>query len=577
MRNFFNKVFYILGEKKKSYFHCIFLYSSSSILDLAVLSLLPFLIASFTGGEAKNDLFINKYIAKDHLSIYYVGSAILLITFLKSFINYKSIYKIVNFVSRVQKVNREKIFSFYKDIFINDFLSSRFEKYLNITSYIVGVFSENILFKSITVISEIIIILIIFFYLSFINIYALAGLVIFFVSLLGTYFFLIRKFISTAGKKQSNSSEMLTSIIHNVFKGLKEIKTLNLNNFFDKKFEYYNDQYTSNFISYQRLVFLPKYMLESVMICFVILLFFFVSFLSNSSINNYFELIGIFLFASFRITPLAYNIFSSLSQIYSSAYAMEEIYNEFEKINSYRKKQISIINKNIQFSLISKFDSLRLENIYFGYSEDKKKYILKNINFLINKGDCIGIKGDSGSGKTTLINILLGLIYPSKGNIIVNNAIDARSSNIFEKMSYTPQDFFLMNGSIIENIALGAHPDNINYNKIFDILKITQLDKSFDVNSSNFIDILSERNIDTLSGGQAQRIAISRNFYFSREINVFDEFTSALDSKTEDNIIEFLNTIKGRNTIIIVSHRLNALKFCDKIYAIENGSLVQKN
>jgi ABC-type bacteriocin/lantibiotic exporter with double-glycine peptidase domain len=138
------------------------------------------------------------------------------------------------------------------------------------------------------------------------------------------------------------------------------------------------------------------------------------------------------------------------------------------------------------------------------------------------------------------------------------------------------QDFFLIKGNIIENIALGVNKKAIDYNKIFEVLKITQLDKSLGVNNINFQNILTNRKIDTLSGGQAQRIAICRNFYFDKEINVFDEFTSALDTKIEDNILKFLNTIKGRNTIIIISHRLNALKYCNKIYEIENGSLVHK-
>jgi ABC-type branched-subunit amino acid transport system ATPase component len=443
-------------------------------------------------------------------------------------------------------------------------------------SYVVGVFSENVLFKVITVISEIFIILIICIYLSLINIYALIGLMFFFVTLLLAYFFLIKKFISIAGKKQSTSLEMLIEVINNVFKGLKEIKVLRLNNFFDKKFEYHNNQFTSNFISFQKLVFIPKYMLESIMITFIILLLFALSLLSEKSINYYFELIGLFLFASLRITPLAYNIFSSSSQIYSSKYSIKDIYREFKKIAFYKDSSISKINQSSVNFTIKDFNTLDFSKIYFSYLTNKKKFILKNVNFSILKGDCIGIKGDSGSGKTTLVNLLLGLLYPDRGKITINRNIDAYSSDIFTKMSYTPQDFFLIKGNIIENIALGVNKKAIDYNKIFKVLKITQLDRSLGVNNINFKKNLTNRKIDTLSGGQAQRIAICRNFYFDREINVFDEFTSALDTKTEDNILRFLNTIKGRNTIIIISHRLNALKYCNKIYEIENGSLVKK-
>ena len=306
---------------------------------------------------------------------------------------------------------------------------------------------------------------------------------------------------------------------------------------------------------------------------FIILLFFFISFFSKNPMTDYFGLIGVFLFASMRITPLAYNIFSSLSQIYSSRYSLETIYDEFQEIDSYKKKIKINYDKNNLIN-IEQFKSLSFKNVSFDYGNDNN--ILNNINFFIQKGECIGIRGDSGSGKTTLINLMLGLLYPSKGEIIINDKVPALQTNIHKIMSYTPQDSFLINGNILENIALGSEMKDIKKEKIFKILKTTRLDESLNVNDKNFIDILLSRKIDTLSGGQAQRIAICRNLYFNREINVFDEFTSSLDIKTENKIIEFLNTLKRKHTILIISHRMNALKYCDRIYEVENRKLVEK-
>ena len=574
MSSFFTKFLYILGPQKPNFYRKIIFYSSSSILDLLVLSLLPFLIAIFSGSEVKNYFFFSESFLREYGTIYYVGCLILIITILKAYINYLSIFKIVSFVSNIQRYNREKIFSFYKDIFLNDFISSKFEKFLNTTSYIVGVFSENILFKLITIISEIIIISIICIYLSFVNFYALLGLFMFFFTLLFIYFLLIKKFITSAGKLQSDSLEKLTEVINNVFKGLKEIKIFNLSNFFDKKFNKYNNEYTENFIHYQKLVFLPKYLLESLIIVFIILLFFSLSFFSGNPISTYFELIGIFLFAGLRITPLAYNIFSSLSQIYSSKYSLDTIYEEFKRIDGYKDKIKNKVDTR-KINKIDKFHKLSLKNICFSYSKKKDDLILNNFNLTINKGECIGIKGDSGSGKTTFVNILLGLIYPDSGGVLVNENIDAFSSNIYDKMSYTPQDSFLINGSIIENIALGKSIENLELekSKIYNILKTTRLDVSLNVNKENFMKLLSRRKVDTLSGGQAQRVAICRNLYFDREINIFDEFTSSLDIKSEDKIVEFFNTMKGTNTIIIISHRINALKYCDRVFELSNGGL----
>jgi ABC-type bacteriocin/lantibiotic exporter with double-glycine peptidase domain len=142
-------------------------------------------------------------------------------------------------------------------------------------------------------------------------------------------------------------------------------------------------------------------------------------------------------------------------------------------------------------------------------------------------------------------------------------------------MSYTPQDIFLVKGSILDNIALGQNKDQIDFENLYDSANNAQI-LSFinkEDNKTNIQKILKEQNVENLSGGQAQRIAIARNLYFKKDINVFDEFTSALDVKIEDKIVEHMNMIKKNKIIIIVSHRMNAMKYCDAIYELNNGSL----
>jgi ABC-type bacteriocin/lantibiotic exporter with double-glycine peptidase domain len=294
------------------------------------------------------------------------------------------------------------------------------------------------------------------------------------------------------------------------------------------------------------------------MITFVILLFFFVKTFSDTSLSDNLELIGVFLFAAFRIAPLAYNIFSSFSQISSSWYSVDQLYLEFKRTNflqnrNRKKNENSIFQEK---KSIDKITYLSLKNIFFKYQKDKKKYILKNINLNLSLGTCVGIKGASGSGKTTLINILLGLLRAQKGEIIVNKKFKSDLTNFDERISYTPQDIFLEKGSIFDNIVLGEKRNMINMKsnkKTFEILKKT--------------------NVENLSGGQLQRVAIARTLYFEKEVCVFDEFTSALDFDSEDKIVSHLNKIKKNKIIVIVSHRLNAMKYCDKIYEMKNGTL----
>ena len=575
MNKEFKKFHYILQSFKARYYKAISIYASSSVIDILVLSLLPFLISSFLGKDSNFAFFNFDIVLNESNGILIVGSTILVLTFFKGFFNYFAILNSISLSSQLQKHNREKIFTFYRDIYINDISKDKLDKYLNYTAYVVAVLSENIVFKSITVISEIMIILIICIYLGFVNIFALTGLLAFFSLLLLGYFFFIKEIIYNAGIKQAEAMEKLVEIINSVFRGFKEIKVLKLDNYFDKKFEKYNNQYNNNFINYQKLIFLPKYLLEIVMISFIILLFFAVSYFTNKPLTNYFELLGIFLFASLRITPLAYNIFSSLSQIFSSWYSVTELANEFKKIES-NKKELNILKDNKKLTKLDSIDKIELKNIVFGY-DLKKDFVLNNLNLKIKKGTCIGIKGDSGVGKTALINIILGLLKPDKGEIVVNDNLEYSATNIKDLMSYTPQDIYLVKGSILENIALGQKYDQIDFENLYTSSMNAQV-LSF-INKTrektNFEEILKNQNVENLSGGQAQRIAIARNLYFKKSINVFDEFTSALDTKAEEKIVEHLNKIKKDKIMIIVSHRMNAMKYCDYIYELRNGSLIK--
>jgi len=295
--------------------------------------------------------------------------------------------------------------------------------------------------------------------------------------------------------------------------------------------------------------------------------------LTNKPLTSYFELFGIFLFASLRITPLAYNIFSSVSQIFASWYAVTDLASEFKKID-YKHKKIITLEENKKLIKLNSIEKIHLKNINFKYDLNND-LVLNNLNLEIKSGTCIGIKGDSGTGKTTLVNIILGLLKINKGKIIVNNNLNYIETNIKNRMSYTPQDIFLIKGSILENIALGQKKDEIDIQSLYDcavnaqviqFIKKEKQDKTIE-------EILGSHNVENLSGGQAQRIAIARNLYFKKDINIFDEFTSALDVNAEDKIVKHLNKIKQNKIIIIVSHRMNAMKYCDSIYELKNGTL----
>jgi ABC-type multidrug transport system fused ATPase/permease subunit len=201
--------------------------------------------------------------------------------------------------------------------------------------------------------------------------------------------------------------------------------------------------------------------------------------------------------------------------------------------------------------------------------------VLNDCNLIINKGEKIGIVGKSGTGKSTLVNNILGFLSPTSGCIFIDKAPlnGSNLKNWWKIVGYVRQDAFILNATFAENIALGEIPEVIDYVRLQHAVEMSSLSSLITELPEGVHTVLSERG-NNLSGGQKQRIAIARAIYKGAQVLVFDEATSALDTKTEEEITDAINELGKENlTIIIIAHRYTSLRFCEKIYQIENGNV----
>ena len=217
-------------------------------------------------------------------------------------------------------------------------------------------------------------------------------------------------------------------------------------------------------------------------------------------------------------------------------------------------------------------ESIELRNLSFYY--DKRNQIFNKINLKIKKGEKIGIVGLSGAGKTTLINIIVGLIKQTSGDIFIDNKLlENKNLNSWKtKIGYVPQDVYLVDDTIENNIAFGIANDKINTKKIDNAIEQSQLKTFINQLPNGKNTIVGERGVE-LSGGQRQRIGIARALYNEAEVLLLDEATSALDKKTELDFIEAVKNIKGEKTILIITHRFSTIVNCDRVFSINNGQL----
>ena len=410
-------------------------------------------------------------------------------------------------------------------------------------------------------ISEIILIIIILIFLTFLNFKIILICAIFVLFAFVFYFFTSKK-IERFGLIRIENEKQKTQWVQQPLHGIKETIVHNKKDFFYKKYLNHETKSINILKKYFLFLDLPKITLEFfAILTFITIIFVF----RNSELKSLIPTIATFGFASYRILPSINRIINSLQRINFSTKALNEVIKDFS-MSSLKNE-----NKNkIKFK-----KNILLKNINFKY---KNNFVLKNLNLRIKKNTFIGICGKSGSGKTTLANVLLGLLSPSKGNIFVDaNKIDKNNLRNFQNiLSYVPQNVFLFNGSIQENISMENKNENVDKKKLNNVIKLSKLNEFIKNLRGKYKSKIGEDGIN-ISGGQKQRIGIARALYRSPDIIILDEATNSLDKKTENEIIKYLKKLSNTKTVILISHNTEAIKHCDEIYELKNLKLSKKS
>ena len=310
---------------------------------------------------------------------------------------------------------------------------------------------------------------------------------------------------------------------------------------------------------------LPRYFLEILGVGLIVsLIYFFV--LNDYSFEKMISILTLICLVVIRLVPAFASINSSKSQLKHFENSFKNISRQLKNFGSNKK-----ISNNHDI-IKQDFNSLRVKDLSFKYIKQFQN-LLNNVDFNINRGDVLGIKGKSGVGKSTLVNIILGIIGNYKGEILINEKSFSNNFTMKNFVGYVPQDTYLMDESIKKNIALGIDEESIDNVKIDDALKKAKI---FDFvkklpqgkNSSCGDDGIS------ISGGQKQRIGIARALYRNPDLIILDEATSSLDNYSEHLVIDAIKNIIKTKTTIIVAHRLTSFIHADKIFLLDKGSII---
>ena len=373
-----------------------------------------------------------------------------------------------------------------------------------------------------------------------------------FIPLMCFYLFCVRKKVRIYGTEDMNVKREQARIVSDTFRGYVELKVNGAFPTLQRSFLEGIEKINHNRMKLDVLLKLPLFLSElSVVVGLTILVLF-----AQGDVRM---LVGVFAVASFRLLPALRAILTGWTQIQNSIYCLDVIENG---LNKYKDDQLAE-KQDIHFE-----KDICLEGI--GYKYPNGMQILENFNCIISKGEYVGFCGTSGVGKSTLFNLIIGVIEPNSGEIKIDDIPLTASTrdSWLKKIGYVPQDVFIFNGTLAENIALGF--DKIDYNRIIEILKNVCLDQWVATLDEGVNTVLSEAG-GKLSGGQKQRIGIARALYKNVSLLLLDEATSALDNVIESEINQTLQQLKEKNkglTILSIAHRESSLSYCDRIITV---------
>jgi ABC-type multidrug transport system fused ATPase/permease subunit len=287
---------------------------------------------------------------------------------------------------------------------------------------------------------------------------------------------------------------------------------------------------------------------------------------TGKDIESIIPTVGLFAATSFKVLPSINKVVNSKQTLKVSRSTIETIHHDLD---------LPISLNSITDGSSFRFESVVAEQLNFKY-EQSENLVLTDINLKINSGEAVGFVGQSGSGKSTLIDIMLGLLTPLSGAVLVNGQkVSGIKSDWQKAIGYIPQTIFLMDDSLRRNIAIGIADSEIDEVAIHEALKSAQLEEFVASLPEGLDTVVGERGV-RLSGGQRQRIGIARALYHRPSVLVLDEATSSLDTETEHGVMQAVQALQGDKTVIIVAHRLSTVEYCDRLYRLDAGRIVDE-
>tara|TARA_A100001015_G_C15042588_1_gene740790 strand:+ start:1025 stop:2824 length:1800 start_codon:yes stop_codon:yes gene_type:complete len=547
-----------------------------SFLEIVgVTSIIPFMALVGDMNQLQEDtliaqLFNASGIKSESEFLFFLGVGVLLMLFISSVVSMFTIWKLSMFAHKIGVEIADTLYSYYlKQDWLFHATGSSAQLTKKVATEALRV-TNGLVIPIMAMNARIVFI----FFISFtIFIYdpkvALIGLLVFVTAYL-ILFKLVRKRLENNGEAISIVNEQRFRLMNEGFGGIKDVLLMGRDNDFINRFSKTGDSFAYSLGSTETLTQVPRYLIELIAFGSMISLLLYLIASHDGNLGMILPIMSVYALATFKLLPALQQIYRSIGHIKANISAFESIHQDLK--NSSKAEIINAPEKDNSF--FNPKEKISLENINFTYP-GKQESAITNLNLSISANSVVGIVGPSGAGKSTLVDILLGLIEPQKGELKVDNiSIDNKNRRSWQNtIGFVAQSIFLSEGTFAENVAFGIPDDQINLDRVQKALELAHLDELIKTLKNGIHTRVGERGVQ-LSGGQRQRVGIARALYHEAEVLVFDEATSSLDGITEKMIMESIDQLSGKKTIIMIAHRLKTIQNCDEIFFIDNGQII---
>ncbi|EKM4750301.1 ABC-type lipopolysaccharide transporter PglK [Campylobacter jejuni] len=557
------KLFFILSKEDKNFLFFLLVFSIfiSFIETFAISLVMPFItLASDFSYFDRNKYLIS---LKEYLNIpvfeiiVYFGVGLIVFYVFRALLNAYYFHLLARFSKGRYHAIVYKVFSKFLNINYEKFTQKNQSEILkSITGEVYNL--STMISSFLLLMSEIFVVLLLYALMLLINYKITLFLSIFMVLNAFILVKILSPIIKKAGARREEAMKNFFEILNTNLNNFKFIKLKTKEDGVLSLFKAQSEAFSKANITNESVAAVPRIYLEGIGFCVLVFIVVFLVLKNESDISGILSTISIFVLALYRLMPSANRIITSYHDLLYYHSSLDIIYQNL------RQEEENLGEEKLSFN-----QELKIYNLSFGY--EGKKYLFKNLNLNIKKGEKIAFIGESGCGKSTLVDLIIGLLKPKEGQILIDEQeLNANNTkNYRQKIGYIPQNIYLFNDSIAKNITFG---DAVDEEKLNRVIKQANLEH-FIKNLSQGVQTKVGDGGSNLSGGQKQRIAIARALYLEPEILVLDEATSALDTQSEAKIMDEIYKISKDKTMIIIAHRLSTITQCDKVYRLEHGKL----